>query len=409
VFDDFIPTGTRGDIMHANKMADDLLRSQANRSGKSRCKSNGSVYEGKPPRGTIINTGEILPGGPSLNARYLAIEIQKGDIYDPNDPVIIKKINMAQSDARNGYYAQTMAAYLKWIAPQYEEILASMEKQKQIFREIFYEEGLHARLVDIAADLLAGFEIFLDFAIENDAIDKAEFDSLWERFHDAMRAALKEHHHHLMSEDDAERYLELLASAMHCGRAHLKFLDPEEDPTLIAGSPTLWGYREKTIYSSCDADGNESEPKTVLEPRGVQIGWKLNDSLYIDPKASLAVANSYARQIGTREIPPNTKTLGKRLVAKGVIVSHDKDRNTLKRNIEGVRCEVYNIFTQHFVDLHMPEEDYITSMEEELKEEKSDFAGRVAARDRVLEIRRKHAEERRMLKLLESINLILDM
>jgi len=416
--DDFIPCGTRGEILHANKQVDDLLRSQANRSARHRSRGDGTLREGKPPRGLILSTGEMLPAGQSLNARLLAIGIEEGDVFDLHDPDKIARINAAQLSAKTGCYAQTMAQFIQWLAPTYEINRAVMHQQKADFREVFQENGVHPRSVDIAADLAAGLDQFLDFAHEIGAVDETQHASLWERFHVAMWDLLREQRDQVVSEDPVTRYLELLTSALHCGRAHLKLLRPDEDQSHVAGSPTLWGYNEKTIpvprpAGLTDSDHDESEEeqltnRTILVPRGRQVGWKDYDNLYIDPDASLAVVNLFARELAVPEIPFPKKTLGKRLMDRGLIRNHGKDRNTLKCNVEGVRREVFNLRTYELVDLHMPEVDYVEVIQEELIERQAEFSGRRIARERVLEERRKRMHERQQKDFIKLLNLCPD-
>lgn len=430
--DDFILAGTLGDIQRKNRQADELLRSQANRAGRNRARGDGTVREGKPPRGLLLCTGENLPTGKSLNARFLAIEIEEAEIFDQEDPDKMRRINEIQSIAREGYPAQTMATFLKWLAPQYEDQRREMYEQKQVFRqETFCGEGLHARSVDIAADLLAGLDLFLFFAREQGAIDVSQHDDIWERFHEAMWDLLQVQRRNAMSEDPVTRYLELLVSAMHCGEAHLKFLDPDEDPEMMSGSPSLWGYEEKTISvpvktrdqdeESKDeesgeeesgeedeekAEEEEYEEKTILVPRGRQIGWKSFDNLYIDPAASLALVNRHARVLGVDAIPFAKKAFGKRLSERGLLQSSDKDRNTLKRRIDGAQCEVFHMRTWEVVDLHMPDECVTTreeDLERERKEEQEGFEARKAARQRVLDARRKRANERRQQEWIKLL------
>jgi len=417
--DDFIPSGTRADILHAHKQVDDLLRSQANRAGRHRSRGDGTLREGKPPRGLILSTGELLPTGQSLNSRLLAIRIEEGDIYDPHDPRKIECINRNQLWAGMGCYARTMALFIEWLAPKYEEERKSMHEHKQEFREVFQNDRIHPRLADLAADLSAGLDTFLYFAGEIGGIGQAEHDSIRERFHEAMWELLKEQRDQLLSEDPTTRYLELLASALHCGRAHLKLLQSDEGSDPMVGSPTLWGYAEKLVPvpkpsgsiqndhgEGCEeAEDEEVHYKSIMVPRGRQIGWKDYDNLYIDPEASLALVNTFARELAAPEIPFSKKTLGKRLMDRGLILNHGKDRNTLKCNIEGVRCEVFNLRTHEFVDLHMPEEDYIDAVEKELKDRQMEFAGRQAARERVVEERRQKIHEREQQAFIKLLNL----
>src|SRR5262249_49077380 len=78
--DDFCPTGSQADIARYHKEADRLFRAQGNRSGRQRCRADGSPRPAKPPRGTIVSTGEDVPRGHSLRARLLVIEVGAKDV-----------------------------------------------------------------------------------------------------------------------------------------------------------------------------------------------------------------------------------------------------------------------------------------------------------------------------------------
>ena len=57
----------------------------------------------------IVCTGEDLPTGQSIRARCLIGEVAKGDVDAAH-------LTRCQADAAAGLYAQTMAAFLRWLA-----------------------------------------------------------------------------------------------------------------------------------------------------------------------------------------------------------------------------------------------------------------------------------------------------
>ena len=408
VIDDFIPVGSQGDIMRKTRLADDLLRAQANKSARDRARGDGSLREGKPSRCLIISTGEVLPSGHSLNARILGISLERGDIFDSYDPIKMDLVNRTQAYARQGCFARAMAAFLASIAPKYDEERDYMHDQMRAFRDLFCEEAGHSRQVDIAANLLAGLDTFLYFASTINAITDAEFEDIWQRAHDALRQLLEEHRQVVMSEDPCTRFLELLSAALHCGQAHLKLLDQDDEANYAAGSPAIWGYAERRIHvhmpslpeSERTEEGEDEtetlETKTVWTPRGQQIGWKSFDNIYLDPATSLALANRFARQLSVPQIPFAKKALGKKLVTKRLIATHEKDRNTLKRNIEGVRREVFHLRTFEFVEIHYPLRDEALAIEEELEAERNGFDARQSALWKLREERDRELFNRRL-------------
>ena len=83
VVDDFAPRGSRVDVQRLHKDADRLLRAQGNLAGRDRLSATGDLRTGRPPRGTILSTGEDVPGGHSLRARTVIVEVRR-DALDWN-------------------------------------------------------------------------------------------------------------------------------------------------------------------------------------------------------------------------------------------------------------------------------------------------------------------------------------
>ena len=117
VVDDFAPTGTTADIQRLHREADRLFRAAGNRSGRARMRADGGSRPTYYPRGLIISTGEDIPSGQSLRARLLVLELTPGEI--PADA-----LSAAQADAASGLLAAAMAGYLRWLAPQIDELRA---------------------------------------------------------------------------------------------------------------------------------------------------------------------------------------------------------------------------------------------------------------------------------------------
>src|SRR5216683_991406 len=80
VVDDFAPGGSVADVARVHREADRLLRAQGNRSGRARCRTDGTVRPARMPRGTILSTGEDVPRGQSLRARMLVLELAPGEL-----------------------------------------------------------------------------------------------------------------------------------------------------------------------------------------------------------------------------------------------------------------------------------------------------------------------------------------
>jgi hypothetical protein len=174
VIDDFCPTGAVGDVQRSHKEADRIFRGQGNRAGRLRMRSDATLRPARPPRGLILATGEDLPRGQSLTARLLSLELVKED----TDPA---KLTICQQNAATGKYAQTFAAFIRWLAPQYDTIRGRLAREAAALRDTVQATGAHARTPGIIADLALGLKHFLAFALEAGALTQAEVDTLKRR------------------------------------------------------------------------------------------------------------------------------------------------------------------------------------------------------------------------------------
>jgi hypothetical protein len=244
-----------------------------------------------------------------------------------------------------------MSGFLNWLAHQYEEKLTAFREQAARLCKIFRDDCLHLRSAAIAAELLAGLEFFLEFALELGALTEDGFHDIWENFHGAIREVLAVQNLYLESEDPVQMYLALLAAALLSGRTHVAYLDGNPP----GQSPAAWGWRQETYVvpkksrdnpeNATDPEDDDSyEERTRWRPRGACIGWILMDDLYLEPAASLAAAQEVARGAG-QFIPITIKTLGKTLEEKGLLVRREAHRRkyTVRKNIQGRRSNFFHL------------------------------------------------------------------
>src|SRR3712207_6256827 len=107
------PVGSSYDVQRWHKKADRVLRAKGNASGRQRMRPDTTLRPEKPPRALILSTGEDVPRGQSLRARMLILELGLGELD-------WRKLTRCQQDAANGFYAQAMSAFVRWLADRYE-------------------------------------------------------------------------------------------------------------------------------------------------------------------------------------------------------------------------------------------------------------------------------------------------
>ena len=333
VIDDFAPHGTTYDVQRMHRDADRLFRAQGNVSGRGRMWADGTLREVKPPRGLIISTGEDIPHGQSLRARMMVLEMSEGDLK-------WGALTQAQADARNGVYAQSMAGFLKWLAPQYDELQTQLRDELAQLRQEASQGGEHRRTPEIVANLAVGLRYFLRFAVDECAVTEPEADALYKRGWGALGEAAAEQARFQAGAEPAGRFLELLISSIASGRAHVAGPD--------GGAPRnnaeAWGWR--AINSMRGAQSHQA--------LGDRVGWVDGDDLYLDLDAAYAAAHDMGNRTGDAlHVAPHT--LAKRLAERGLLASTEnrggKRRLVVRRQLEGRRRYVLHLIDRVCLDV----------------------------------------------------------
>jgi uncharacterized protein DUF927 len=353
VIDDFSPTGSGPDVQRSHRDADRVLRAQGNNSGRQRLRVDATMKPSKPPRGLIMSTGEDVPKGQSLRARVLIDELGPTDIDWP-------KLTLCQEDAAKRLYAQALAAYVRWLAPRYEEVRLDLRVQVARLREKALASASHKRTPEILANLGIGLRHWFDFAVEVGALTEAEADDMWQRCWKALGEAAAAQAKHQAASDPVRRFLELLNSAIASGRAHIAG-DEGNQPE----QPAAWGWREVVV----GAGGAE---RTEWRFQGSRVGWVAGNDLFLDPDAAYVAAQGLSRELGD-VIALTPKTLHKRLHERRLLQATDQSRGTLtvRRTLEGRRRDVLQLRADALLidaERSPPETDFTQSGGSETKE-----------------------------------------
>ena len=322
VVDDFAPSGAQADVQRFHRDADRLLRAQGNLAGRQRMRPDGSLRPPKPPRGLIVSTGEDVPRGQSLRARILILEMKPDDL----DWV---RLTDCQIDAGSGRYAQALAGFLQWLAPQYPHYVAELQSAVVRRREEAIRSETHRRIPTITAHLLVALDFWLEYAVHVGAITPADGNRFRERARRAFAETARAQEQQQRAAEPAQRFVELLQAAIASGRAHVANVDGTH-PKM----PEAWGWRAVIV-------GSGDYARQEWHPQGDRVGWLDDDNLYFEPEASFAVVQRLGRDTGD-SLPVASKTLHKRLHEKGLLASTDVGRRklTVRRMLERQRRAV---------------------------------------------------------------------
>jgi hypothetical protein len=316
------------------RTAERLFRAQANHTGRQRMRADTTLRPAKPPRGLLVSTGEDVPKGQSLRARMLIVDVE------PNT-VDWSSMTQCQHDAASGLYAQALAGFVRWLAPQYGEVLKRLTVERDALRQQALQSGMHRRIPENVASLGLGWQYFLQFAQKAGALTASEAQARWDAVWATLGIVAQAQGQYLATAEPARRFVELLQQALASGRVHL----------LGAGDA---GPLPPCLHGACgwSVDGH---------PLGLCVGWLPYHShkspqadldvpsgrytpgnvVYLLPEASYAVAQALAHATG-ETLMVSSRTLHKRLWEQGYLAEVDRTRGTatVRRKIDGVRQEV---------------------------------------------------------------------
>jgi len=316
VVDDFAPGGSSSDVQRFHREADRLLRAQGNKSGRGRMRTDGTLRPPKPPRGLILSTGEDVPRGSSLRSRMLVVEVSKGDVVSDH-------LTVCQRDAAVGLYAQALAGFVRWLAPQYGELCSRLRQEQVGLREKAAKAEQHARTPALMASMGIGLRYTVDFAVAVGAVSEEEAADISRRGWAALRHAAEEQEAYIATAEPAGYFLRLISSAVASGRAHLA--------SRTGGPPTdagAWGWR--TLEK---VDGGDGVPM----PQGRRIGWLDGEHIHLGSHAAFAEAQRLAVEQG-ETLTTTLNTTLKRMHDRNLIqadTSAGKIRYTFRRKLEG--------------------------------------------------------------------------
>lgn len=319
VVDDFVPRGTPTEVARVNKAAEQLMRGQANQAGRQRLTSSADLREAYHPRGLIVATGEDKPNGHSLQARMVHIKIAKGQVD-------LGALSELQAYGNSGELAQILSNFIQWLAVMaFTDHFGGSNIKVWVtkYRRRLGSVG-HARTPDNLANLLCGLKIFLLWAKSEKLIGNEFEESVLNTALSSATQLAKAQAAADNEASDAQRYIELLRSALQTGRAHAASMNgtcPHHAAAL--------GWRDEQ-----GQNGN-----FIQRARGDRIGWVDATHLYVDPQGALALIKRMSGELGNY-LGSSDAAISRALKEAGWLAKTDKDRNTFKVSCEGSRRNV---------------------------------------------------------------------
>ena len=326
--DDFIPTGTGLDVQRTHGGAERVLRAQGNGSARGRLRSDGTPRPPRPPRGAILSTGEDVPAGHSLRARILVLDLEAGEMN-------LERLTACQEAADR--YSQAMAVFLRWCAGRLCDLRAELDRQLPLMRDELLHQVPHGRTASAGAALLAGFSIFLRFAVAIGAIEIAKAQELEQRCRRAILEVLGRQADHQAASDPAQLFVELIAASLQSGEAHLV-------EHVTGGRPADEELARAGGWRRIDGESND------WRPHGPEIGRidADEDAIYLVPTSAYRAMQKQSEGLPVR-VGLSERVLWKRLREATLIVNCEPNRSTAKVRVGSRTLNLLHLSVSHLL------------------------------------------------------------
>jgi hypothetical protein len=316
VIDDLAFTGTKKEKDALIGVVTNYIRNSGNGAGRSRLEANTTLKNVFFNRSMTIITGEDLPPGESIIGRSMVMELGKNDI----DNAVLRNL---QNVARSGRFGGLMSAYNQWLAPRIDQLKAELPIEINNLRDGANGKDFvssHPRAPKVYANLIVGIETFLDFLESVDVIDRDEASDLMRDYEANIQTLSSQQGGYIKNEDDVNRFLGLLRSALTSGDCHIATRLDQRQPKV---RPHSWGW----VKSVVDFEGQQT-----YKPMGDCIGWYSEgvsgkpDEVFLERNSAFKVIQRFATAQGGN-FGTNQNTLWQKLLERGLLLGHETDKS----------------------------------------------------------------------------------
>lgn len=319
--DDLLVRGGRDEEKIADRV-DAVFRGGWNGAGMERLTRDGAVRAARPPRSTVLSTGETVPQGYSLRQRVFVIDLERS----PNSYA------ECIANAERGVLAQAMAGFVRWLAPSMDSIRSKLDRLDADEARSFAQHG--DRTSQVAGALFVGARSFFRFAAKIGALTEAEADDALAWVRECLGALAARQSAFQDEENPALRFRALVLDALATGRAHLTRCN---DGVSAPDNPGAYGWKlgRDVPVAEKDSEGapaGQTRAETWIA-QGDRIGQIHPDhraTILLDPGPALDVARAVAARRGNPLPFSSTTELASRLAKAGLLARDDRaTRGTL--------------------------------------------------------------------------------
>ncbi len=217
---------------------EEVIRSIGNRGNTARLRSDSQLMTTYRPRGTVITSGEQLPGGLSRNARLLVVDFDHRDIDRDS-------LTLAQKEASSYRHAYT--GYVKYILKNWNSLKDQLPNLREEWRERAQFKDGHLRLATAVATLYAGLDTGISFAEELGVLSSAQAQERRDEGWNAFMYIADKHAATVAGESPGRKFIDAFCSLRNQGK--LAFVVRGQDVVPSQKSGVEWnGWEDETHY-----------------------------------------------------------------------------------------------------------------------------------------------------------------
>lgn len=291
VIDDFHPS-TRFEETEMAKTAQLLFRAFGDKTARGRMKSDLTIAEPKPPRGSGIITAEFPPSvSESGTARYLSLEISSNDVD-------MKVLSELQAMAREHDFQKSMYGYIEFLKNNYlsnhyrfvEQLKNMVLDYRKQFANALKGTGYHDRIPEALSYLAVGFYFLCEYFAASSVKTAENCEQLKNDFYETLCAVGRKQSCEIKIDKPHIKFLTKLNSLIASGNLFFAPKGNYDVPRLAIG-----GYQDEDFYYLI-VDSCQKAVKKFCEEQGENFSVTPRQLLQtLDREGFIETANSGER------------------------------------------------------------------------------------------------------------------
>lgn len=213
VLDDYHPDNRKADAQQKEYLAQRLIRSYSNRTGRGRLNADTTDKGRYEPRGMLLITGEEIVTLQSTLARLMVIKISEGDI-DQN--------RLTEIQLKTHLLPHAMASFIIWVKDKIQDVQDVFKIKFPELRAKAHKDGIHKKLPEQVAFLQFALETVISWMVDKGVMTNDEAAKLSREGWNIFLELCTEQSQRILREDPIEKFFEILRTLITQNKVKIK-------------------------------------------------------------------------------------------------------------------------------------------------------------------------------------------